>query len=260
MYDELNKWVESKEYVELHKKLEEFQKSLADAIGPLQKALKEINNTVKPMRDAFNNIVDRINKSVLSDDDKKRIKISAQRLVDNDIVITPEEGPFYFYGFKPSKKNIKSLYDSYSSGKKFNDLVATLADNKKMNNQYLKEAIKCYKNGCHLACSSLLFSIIDSHFIAKNRLNTKRQRRTLNKTLAAECLNDIENGRNFEYFFLIQSNVLLMLGKYYSHANDFKEEPTNINRNFVDHGMERRKVTRQDCVKLLVLCSYLEMV
>lgn len=260
MDDKLKELFKSKEYKELQETLERLQKALEIAIKPIQEVMKQFNDITKPMRDAVNEVVDRINKSVLSEEDKQRIKVVAQKLVDNDIVITPEEGPFYFYKFKPTKKNIKALYDSYSSGKRFNDLATLLLFNKDVNQQYCREAIKCYKDKCYLACSSLLLSIIDSHFIAKNKPNNKGERRILTKKLAEDCLNDVEEERNFEYFFLIQSNALLMIGKYYTYGNDFKNEPLNINRNFIDHGMSKRKVTRQDCIKLFVLCSYLEMI
>lgn len=260
MNDELKVWFDSEEYEKAHEAFDKIQKDIVALTEPFQSILKEFEDIMEPMRKAINEIVDRISKSVLSDADKKRVKAVAKRLADNDIVITPDEGPFYFYDFKPTKKNIKELYESYSSGKRFKELVESIMSFEVINKQYCFEAIKCYKKKCYLACSSLLFSVIDSHFIAKNKLNEKRQRRTLNQQLAVECLNDIEKETSFEYFFLIQSNALLMLSKYYSHGKDFKEEPLYVNRSFVDHGMVKRKVTRQDCIKLFILCSYLEMV
>lgn len=260
MDDELKELFESKEYKELQETLERLQNALDVMMEPIKETMKQFNDIMKPMRDAVNEVIERINKSVLSEEDKKQIKVIAQQLVDNDIVITPEEGPFYFYKFKPTKRNIKALYNSYSSGRRFNDLTALILSNKEFNKQYCIEAIKCYKAKCYLACSSLLLSIIDSHFVAKNKLDIKGHRRTLSESLATDCLKDVEGERNFEYFFLIQSNVLLMLSKYYSYGNDFINEPKDINRNYINHGMSKRKPTRQNCIKLFILCSYLEMV
>ena len=242
------------------KAFKSLQKELENVVKPIKETIKQVDEIFKPLRDVINEIVDRINNSTLTDEDKERIKAIAQQLVDNDIVVTPEEGPFYFYNFNCTKKNIKSLYDSYSSGRKFTNLVNPLLSSEEINREYIHEAVKCYKNKCYLACSSLLLSIIDSHFIFKNKLDSKGRRRTLSNPLAKECLDEVESKNTFEYFFLIQSNVLLILAKYYNYGDDFKAEPANINRNFINHGMCKRKPTKQDCIKLFILCSYLEMI
>lgn len=249
--------IESKEYKDFHETFERIQRQLEAVMEPIRETVEQFNAIMKPMIDAVNDIVDCINKSVLSDDDKKRIKALTTKLAEKDIVVTPEESPFYFYKFNPTKKNIKALYDSYSSGRRFDDLTKTILTIESIDQQYCKEAIACYKNKCYLACSSLLLSAIDSFFIAKNKLDSNGHKRTLNKSLANDCLTETESERNFEYFFIIQSNVLLMLAKLYDYGNDFENEPNHINRNFVNHGMVKRKVAKHDCVKLFIICSHL---
>ena len=44
------------------------------------------------------------------------------------------------------------------------------------------------------------------------------------------------------------------------NGDDFVKEPDVINRNFVGHGMNRRKVRRKDCIQLfLALYNVVDM-
>ena len=44
-----------------------------------------------------------------------------------------------------------------------------------------------------------------------------------------------------------------MFGEVFEKGNDFRKQPEVLNRNFLDHGMLTRKVTRKDCVQLFLL-------
>ncbi len=52
---------------------------------------------------------------------------------------------------------------------------------------------------------------------------------------------------------LDQVNILAALETVFEAGKDFKVQPTVINRNFVDHGMLYRNVTRKDCIMLFLL-------
>lgn len=64
-----------------------------------------------------------------------------------------------------------------------------------------------------------------------------------------------------EKSFLRKASYLAMLNaitRLYEKGNDFTNESTEIiNRNFVDHGMNTRKVTQIDCIKLFLIIDNL---
>ena len=50
-------------------------------------------------------------------------------------------------------------------------------------------------------------------------------------------------------------NIIAALKTMFKGGDDFKEQPEIINRNFVDHGMLHRRVTKKEC-KMLFLLLY----
>lgn len=48
-------------------------------------------------------------------------------------------------------------------------------------------------------------------------------------------------------------NVFSCLNEVFEDANDFKQQPLIINRNFIDHGMLHRKVCKKDCIQIFLL-------
>ena len=63
-----------------------------------------------------------------------------------------------------------------------------------------------------------------------------------------------------EYF--IEMNFLYLSSYYFNDANDFIDESFDkfpvINRNYIAHGMTNRKVTKNDCVKLMMYIYYID--
>lgn len=57
------------------------------------------------------------------------------------------------------------------------------------------------------------------------------------------------------YELLNYVNLLACLKTVFANANDFRREPSVINRNFVDHGMTNRNVRKRDCIQLFLLLN-----
>lgn len=47
-------------------------------------------------------------------------------------------------------------------------------------------------------------------------------------------------------------NLISSLNIIFESANNFIQKPSDLNRNYLMHGMYNKKVIRQDCVKLLL--------
>ncbi len=127
----------------------------------------------------------------------------------------------------------------------------------------LESAIFCFENKQYKACSLILFGIIDSKMISLqshidktiNRKVGKRAVEKLEKALIQKCYNKKYYFITFYYLSLFEC-----LNIIFANGGDFKEEPPIINRNFVSHGMNKRKVRRKDCIKVfLALYNFVEM-
>lgn len=57
-------------------------------------------------------------------------------------------------------------------------------------------------------------------------------------------------------------NFLYLTSYYFNDANDFIDESFEkfpvINRNYIAYGMTNRKITRNDCVKLMMYIYYMD--
>lgn len=124
---------------------------------------------------------------------------------------------------------------------------------RKIDNQLeYSEAVFCYENEKYTSCSLILFSIIDSMMI---RIQEKQENGS--RMLAGKYAKELQKSHNNNKQFLTQASCLATLNAikiYFSHGNDFTNEPQNIsNRNFVSHGMNTRPVTKIDCIKLFLI-------
>ena len=62
-----------------------------------------------------------------------------------------------------------------------------------------------------------------------------------------------EDAKRLLFTLLFEANLFACLEKVFEKGNDFRKQPEVLNRNFLDHGMLTRKVTRKDCVQLFLL-------
>jgi len=137
---------------------------------------------------------------------------------------------------------------------------------KNLGNVYdLSEAIGCYKETYFKACALILFSIIDSKIITivndKNQHN-KTKRSEVGMSAICHFENDIDvkfvvNSDRTKFLPLLHLNLFSCLKTFFSSANFFIEDPPVINRNFLAHGMNKRRVNQEDCIKLFVALNNL---
>lgn len=122
------------------------------------------------------------------------------------------------------------------------------------NSAMFKEACFCFDHQCYYACSSLLLSLIDgvltstpSNIGGKNRRTGEGAGKKLIEKLTE---NDFFGSPG--YFNLEIQNYKSFLATIFARANGFEDEPLNLNRNYLHHGMSNRTMTRADCIKLFI--------
>lgn len=57
--------------------------------------------------------------------------------------------------------------------------------------------------------------------------------------------------------YLLNSAVGKLLEEYYREANDFVNEPSEMRRAFLMHGMAKREYTQRDCIKLFSILDFI---
>lgn len=119
----------------------------------------------------------------------------------------------------------------------------------------LREAISDYEDKRYKSCIMILFSMIDARII---RLQEAKEggRRSSGYKGANVFFEKFEANKMVEMTFvdvLYKYSILSSLSIIFENANDFKKQPREINRNFVDHGMLHRNVTQRDCKKVFLL-------
>lgn len=175
-----------------------------------------------------------------------------------------DHAPFYF-NTHPPENQIDADKKALNYFKKV-DLITFWSDLK--NHPFSKqviadidEAISCFNAKNYKACSILVCTLIDGICI-KDQSSDGR----LNVGVGAISKINIKfkrtpYGSTMGLFFLYYRNLFRCLFTLFEQTNDFKKEPPRYNRNFVDHGMSKRKVLRKDCIKLfLILHNLMELI
>lgn len=116
------------------------------------------------------------------------------------------------------------------------------------------ECCKCFDNKCYTACATLLISLIDGELIRSKANIAFANRKTgviASKRVISELSKDDMYGL-VGLFHLELINYEAFLNTLFERANGFEVEPKRMNRNFIQHGMSKRKILRKDCIKLFL--------
>lgn len=154
-----------------------------------------------------------------------------------------------FYKDVYSVEEADSLALPYITEDVLNRLFENLDKIESIKKNYLKEAIFCYKERQYLACSMLLFAMIDYYFINKQTGNIKVGLRGIDTKYKV-----LEDKQMF-FLYINLYNIFASLSKYFGNADNFKKSFDLVNRNYIDHGCYVKEVTETDCIKLFILLS-----
>lgn len=168
-----------------------------------------------------------------------------------------QNAPLNFFNTPPldytdANNKVKSLCSTQAIENLFNDLRQ-----QNINMTDLESAIFCYQNKQYKACTLLLFGLIDAKLIRKQPISEKR--RKVGATAVKLLKGQFEEQKDEQAFYTILcfANLITCLETFFADGNNFKNEPLNVNRNFVDHGMSRRNVRKRDCIQLFLALNNL---
>lgn len=168
--------------------------------------------------------------------------------------------------------DIETLYDSVPNSKKEADLAAmkycsnkympSIFDEirkcKRVKKSDFEEAVFTFDSSKYKSCAMILLSLIDAHLIRfqrKSDLDAKHPRREVGLGAVNKAKARAEDNLSESMLFtaMFYANLFSCLSKVFEGGKDFKTQPQVINRNFLDHGMLTRRVTRKDCIQLFLL-------
>lgn len=166
--------------------------------------------------------------------------------------------------------SVDTLFDSAPSDKKTADQIAlkecsnasmksvfkSISEMKHSKKIDFEEAVFDFDNRKYKSCALMLFALIDAKLIRLQKDSTLNGKgRSVGakaveqaKARATEITED-----HMLFTLLFEANLFACLEKVFEKGNDFRKQPEVLNRNFLDHGMLTRKVTRKDCVQLFFL-------
>lgn len=135
-------------------------------------------------------------------------------------------------------------------------IFEVLLENKRTKKTDFREAVFDYRHKQYKSCAFILFALIDAILIRlqkKSTLDGKRRNVGLSAVRDAKKRTEIDVNTEVLYTALFCTNLFACLQKVFESGNDFRKQPEVINRNFLDHGMLTRKVTKKDCMQLFLL-------
>lgn len=168
-------------------------------------------------------------------------------------IANPYIVPFGFWGSCPNSQTEADKLVMHTIDKKQFSKLKTELFEQTNDSRIFTEAMICFTNKCYTACASLLISLIDGELIRsgylsyENKKTGARAGKRVVETISGEEMFGLPG-----FFHLELLNYESFINTLFEKANDFKKEPTHINRNYLHHGMSKRKMLRRDCIKLLV--------
>ena len=232
--------------------------SLKANLGSLAKAIKVLDYS-----SAFENISSSILKIVkefqvpsIPEDKKRQLILSYEKWGKLGWTLPPNAAIDTFSTPPVDAKSANKIIGSYTTKTEMNELFCDLLDMKRIKKSDIKEAIECFNDKHYKACAMILFSMMDARLIRLQGSAKKNKSRDTGKKAVEKLFNKIDvQGMDERVFFIILNyyNIWSALKIVFKFGDNFKSQYKIINRNFLDHGMLHRKVSRRDCCMLFIL-------
>lgn len=234
--------------------LDDFAKAAFDFNERLSFSLYSLANsivkTMSPIEELITAFAEKIASLYPSSGEQRRIIDSLQKWGEFGWCLIDWVEIEFYHNIPKSIEEADNLVLEYCSDKIIYGFIEELRD-KVDNIIEFDEAIFCYENEKYTSCSLILFSIIDSMFI---RMQEKKKND--NRKLALGFSKELRTSHD-HVNFMIETSCLATLNAiktFFRNGQDFTNEQQDIaNRNFVSHGMNKRAVTKIDCIKLFLI-------
>lgn len=235
-------------------------KKIADALKELYSTysvVSEFSDSVHRMMSDIAEVVQQIKIPSISEERKQELIERYQIWGSYGWTINPCRNINVFNDYVPAdKKTADSVALKRCSDQNMEYIFEITEKNKRVKKTDFSEAIFDYKQKQYKSCALVLFSLIDAILIKLQKPSSlKGRRRKVGLNAVNEARKRTKDDLNTELLFtaMFYMNLFACLEKVFEGGKDFKTQPAVINRNFLDHGMLRRKVTRKDCVQLFLL-------
>lgn len=215
---------------------------------------ESIWNALSAISSAVTSTIANLKIPELTEEKKKEIENNYRQWGELGWTIIPDS-PLGLFAMSPTNRdNANKKAEQYCKKANIKTLFEEMRK-KRIKKADLEEAIFCFENRCYKACSVILFGLIDSKLI---RMMPKSKNEKIYRPVGAKAAREIEENHQENqalYELLNYVNLFACLKTVFAHANDFRREPSVINRNFVDHGMTNRNVRKRDCIQLFLLLN-----
>lgn len=238
-----------------------YQPAINDAILQVAKVaqrtaeiLAPIQNVIQQYTNSFANIISNIHIPTYSEEQKKILIESYKTWGSMGWSVIPHAPLKLFNGVPDTIKEADKIALQYFDKDGMEHLFSNLKK-KRIKKEDINSAIYCFENKQYKACALLLFGIIDAKLIRLQSIRKTEKRRKVGSKAVKELETKYRKKTDEEYFLyhmLYATGLLACLNTFFADGNDFREEPEVVNRNFIDHGMNRRRVRRKDCIQLFV--------
>lgn len=246
----------------------ELSEHLSKALIPLQKTcatLREVvlKSSFAELEEALlslGKIAQNLLKPKISDEELKK-RISAYEAWGNyGWVEPPDSPPHLFLSIPDNQETANSIVMQYCKPHNTEEIFAEVENQKHVRKSDLREAKFCFDNKKYKSCAMLLFAMTDARLI---RLFDKieKKRRPSGKAAAKQIIDHIlleyseVNGLSI---YLRLHGLLKCTNCVWAFGDDFRMQPSTINRNYILHGMRWKNVTRTECIQALLL--YYELI
>jgi hypothetical protein len=250
-------------FTEVQNNLLTFSAEIKAAFEPLSNISAKISDSLTEWAKRFGEQI----KTVLSDihiptfgeEKKLELRKSFQQWGEYGWTCIPHATLSYYNQLPESQKSANKAALALCGAKEMEGLFSILRRAKGIKKSDLEEAIFDFQHKKYKSCSMIIFSMIDSKLIRFQRdedRHPKTKRRYSGKIAAEKLQKHLQDEQNIEQKFfhlLVYENLFMCIKKVFEDGDDFINQPSVINRNFIAHGMLTRSVVRKDCVQLYLL-------
>lgn len=267
-----NMYEQNKTYFDRIKALED---NIRLTLEPLQKQIKKINTSIDfsciknipkiEISETFLSFIEEIT-SLIKDipiSGKRKIEATIKAIKYANFGLTYLIGSTYDDLPDINEDLVNQICDDFSKLDKYETLKNKVKNLDLKNDQQVDEAFLCFENGFYYSCISVLFEIIERELLSKQSLikGSNNRRKTVNKNKIEDEMKKLNSENSISEYFTA-FNFLYLTLCYFKDANNFIDESFEkfpvINRNYIAHGMTNRKITKNDCVKLMMYIYYID--
>lgn len=232
---------------------------IQQAMEPLNRISKIVGELTVNFASQISTIFQQIRIPTISEERKEELRTSFEVWGKNGWTLMPHADITAFYSSPASLKEANEKIKNQCSKEDIETLFQRLYLVKGAKKSDLDEAIKIYQSRQYKPCAMILFSLLDAKLIRMQRKedrDPKSKRRYSGSSAIRKIKKRIEKEQDInKKFFLLLSytNLFACIEVFFEDAKDFKKQPVLINRNFLQHGMLTRKVSKRDCIQLFLL-------